>query len=107
MKNGLGNMLKQVEKRQSEMSRVQEELAGSRVDGESGGGMVKVTMNGKREVVAVNIESVATTEDKTMLEDLVAAAVNDAIRRVEELSVEKMAQITSGIELPAGIKLPF
>ena len=69
--------------------------------------MVKVTMNGKREVVAVNIESVATTEDKAMLEDLVAAAVNDAIRRVEELSAEKMAQITSGIELPAGIKLPF
>jgi DNA-binding YbaB/EbfC family protein len=69
--------------------------------------MVKVTMNGKREVVAVNIESVATTEDKGMLEDLVAAAVNDAIRRVEELSAEKMANITSGIELPAGIKLPF
>jgi len=107
MKNGLGNMLKQAEKMQSEMARVQEELAGSRVDGESGGGMVKVTMNGKREVVAVNIESVATTEDKGMLEDLVAAAVNDAIRRVEELSAEKMADITSGIELPAGIKLPF
>ena len=107
MKNGLGNMLKQAEKMQSEMARVQEELARSRVDGESGGGMVKVTMNGKREVVAVNIESVATTEDKAMLEDLVAAAVNDAIRRVEELSAEKMAQITSGIELPAGIKLPF
>lgn len=107
MKNGLGNMLKQAEKMQSEMARVQEELAESRVDGESGGGMVKVTMNGKREVVVVNIESVATTEDKGMLEDLVAAAVNDAIRRVEELSAEKMAQITSGIELPAGIKLPF
>ena len=107
MKNGLGNMLKQAEKMQSEMARVQEELAESRVDGESGGGMVKVTMNGKREVVAVNIESVATTEDKGMLEDLVAAAVNDAIRRVEELSAEKMANITSGIELPAGIKLPF
>ena len=107
MKNGLGNMLKQAEKMQSEMARVQDELVGSRVDGESGGGMVKVTMNGKREVVAVNIESVATTEDKGMLEDLVAAAVNDAIRRVEELSAEKMAHITSGIELPAGIKLPF
>jgi len=107
MKNGLGNMLKQAEKMQSEMARVQEELARSRVDGESGGGMVKVTMNGKRKVVAVNIESGATTEDKAMLEDLVAAAVNDAIRRVEELSAEKMAQITSGIELPAGIKLPF
>jgi nucleoid-associated protein EbfC len=107
MKNGLGNMLKQAEKMQKDIALVQEELGKSEVTGESGGGMVKVTMNGKRDVIAVEIESLAITEDKSMLEDLVAAAVNNATRRVEQLSAEKMSDITAGIELPAGIKLPF
>jgi DNA-binding YbaB/EbfC family protein len=107
MKNGLENMLKQAEKIQKELACLQEELAKRHVTGEAGGGMVKITMNGKRDVVAVNIESLAITEDKSMLEDLVAAAVNDATRRVEQLSSKKMADITAGIELPAGIKSPF
>jgi nucleoid-associated protein EbfC len=101
------NMLKQVQAMQANMQKAQAEIAGLEVIGESGGGMVKVTMNGRHEVKRVQIETAVGTEDREMLEDLIAAATNDAVRKVEARVQEKMGGLTAGLSLPPGMKLPF
>ncbi|MEY3713799.1 MAG: hypothetical protein RL321_1419 [Pseudomonadota bacterium] len=102
-----GNMMKQAEALQRNMQKAQEEIAQLEVTGESGGGMVKVTMTGKHEVKRVQIEPAVIGEDREMLEDLVAAAINDAVRRVESESQSRMSALMSGLRLPPGMKLPF
>ncbi len=104
MKGGLGNLMKQAQKMQETMLKAQEELARMEVTGQSGGGMVQVVMTGKHEVRRVHIDD-AVMDDREMLEDLVAAAVNDAVHKVEAATKEKMAGLTAG--LPAGLNLPF
>jgi len=107
VKGGLGNILKQAQKMQDELQKTQEKLAQEEVMGESGGGMVKVTMNGRHEVKRVEIDPSLMEDDKEMLEDLVAAAFNAAAQRVSEKMQENMAGLTSGLQLPPGMKLPF
>ncbi len=107
MKGGLGNLMKQAQKIQEEMAKAQEELARAEVTGESGGGLVKVTMNGRHEVRRVEIDDSLLGDDKEMLEDLVAAACNDAAHRIEEMTREQMSGLTAGLPLPPGMKLPF
>mgnify|MGYP006273907527 CR=1 FL=1 len=107
MKGGLGNMMKQAQKMQENMMKAQEELAEMEVTGESGGGLVKVVMTGKHQVRRVEIDDSLLGDDRDMLEDLVAAGVNDAVQKAEEMSKEKMAGLTEGMGLPAGMKLPF
>ncbi len=102
-----GNMMKQAEALQRNMQKAQEEIAQLEVTGESGAGMVKVTMTGKHEVKRVQIEPAVIGEDREMLEDLVAAAINDAVRRVESESQPRMSSLRSGLRLPPGMKLPF
>ncbi|MEN9526512.1 MAG: hypothetical protein RLY56_463 [Pseudomonadota bacterium] len=102
-----GNMMKQAEALQRNMQKAQEEIALLEVTGESGAGMVKVTMTGKHEVKRVQIEPAVIGEDREMLEDLVAAAINDAVRRVESESQQRMSALMSGLRLPPGMKLPF
>jgi DNA-binding YbaB/EbfC family protein len=103
----IGNMMKQAEALQRNMQKAQEEIGRMEVTGESGGGMVKVTMTGKHEVKRVQIEPAVIGEDREMLEDLVAAAINDAVRRVESESQQRMSSLMSGLRLPPGMKLPF
>jgi DNA-binding YbaB/EbfC family protein len=107
MKGGIGNIMKQAQKMQEDMQKAQEELASMEVTGEAGGGMVKVTMTGRHDVRRVAIDDSLMGDDKDMLEDLLAAAVNDAVRNVEEMSQEKMSGMTEGLNLPGGMKLPF
>jgi DNA-binding YbaB/EbfC family protein len=107
VKGGLGNILKQAQKMQEELQRTQERLAQEAVTGEAGGGMVKVTMNGRHEVKRVAIDPTLMTDDREMLEDLVAAAVNAAVQRVAERTQATMAGLTAGLPLPPGFKLPF
>lgn len=107
MKGGLGNIMKQAQKMQENLQKAQEEIANMEINGESGAGMVKVVMTGKHDVKRVTIDPVLLDEDKEMLEDLIAAAVNDANRRVEAATQEKMGGMTAGMDLPAGFKLPF
>lgn len=107
MKGGMGNLMKQAQEMQEKMQRVQEEVARAEVLGESGAGMVKVTMNGRHDVSKVEIDPSVMEEDKELLEDLLAAAVNDAVRKVESSSKEKMEEATAGLNLPAGFKMPF
>jgi len=107
MKGGLGNLMKQAQQMQANMQKAQEELANMEVTGESGGGMVKVTMNGRHEARRVQIDDSLLGDDKEMLEDLVAAAINDATHKVEALTQERMSSMTAGMNLPAGFKLPF
>jgi len=107
VKGGLGNILKQAQKMQEELQKTQEKLAQEEVTGESGGGMVRVTMNGKHEVKRIEIDPSLMQDDKEMLEDLVAAAVNAAVQRVGEKMQENMAGLTSGMSLPPGFKMPF
>lgn len=107
MKGGIGNLMKQAQKMQADMQKAQEELAHMEVEGQAGGGMVKVTMNGRHEVRKVELDDSLMSDDKDMLEDLLAAAVNDAVRRVEETTQEKMSGLTAGMNLPGGMKLPF
>jgi DNA-binding YbaB/EbfC family protein len=104
---GLGGMLKQAQKMQEDMKNAQEQLAREEVVGESGGGMVKITMNGRHECRRVEIDPSLLEEDKEMLEDLIAAATNDAVKRVGEKVQETMAEITAGMPMPPGMKLPF
>jgi nucleoid-associated protein EbfC len=106
MKGGLGGLMKQAQVMQENMKKAQEQLAQIEVEGQSGAGMVKVVVTCAHEVRRVSIDP-SVLDDREMLEDLVAAAVNDAIRRGEELSKEKMAGITSGLNLPPGFKMPF
>jgi hypothetical protein len=108
MKGGLGNLMKQAQQMQENMKAMQEKLASIEVEGQSGAGMVKVVMTCRYDVKRVNIDSsLMGDDDKEMLEDLIAAAVNDAVRRVESTTQEKMAGFTSGLSLPPGMKLPF
>ncbi|GEN22659.1 YbaB/EbfC family nucleoid-associated protein [Halomonas cupida] len=107
MKGGMGNLMKQAQEMQEKMQRVQEEVARAEVLGEAGAGMVKVTMNGRHDVSKVEIDPSVMEEDKELLEDLLAAAVNDAVRKVETNSKAKMEEVTSGLNLPAGFKMPF
>ena len=104
---GGGNMMKQAMALQANMKKAQEEIAAMEVTGESGGGMVKVTMNGKHEVKRVQIEPQVVSEDREMLEDLVAAAINDAVNKVDQQSQARMSSVMSGMQLPPGFKLPF
>lgn len=109
MKGGLGNLMKQAQAMQENMQKAQAELANIQVTGESGGGMVKLVMTCRHDVksVAIDPELMGDVEDKEILEDLLAAAVNDAVRKVEATSEEKMKGLTGGMELPAGMKMPF
>ena len=107
MKSGFDDIMKQARKMQENMQRAQEEIASTEVQGEAGAGMVKVTMTGRHDVKRVEIEPSLLTSDKVMLEDLIAAAVNDANRRVEKAAQDRMNDVTSGLGLPAGFKLPF
>jgi len=107
MKGGLGGMLKQAQKMQEDLKNAQERLAKEEVTGESGGGMVRVTMTGRHETKRVEIDPSLMADDKEMLEDLIVAAVNDAVRRVGDKMQANMAEVTSGLQLPPGMKLPF
>lgn len=107
MKGGFDNIMKQAQKMQENLQKAQEEIANMEVTGESGAGLVKVIMTGRHDVKRVEIDPGLLKEDKEMVEDLVAAAVNDANRRVEACTRDKMAGLTSGISLPPGVKLPF
>ena len=107
MKGGMGNLMKQAQKMQEDMKKAQEEIANLEVEGQSGGGMVKVLMNGRHELKKVMLDDSLMGDDKEMLEDLVAAAVNDAVRKIESESSGKMSGVTSGLNLPGGMKLPF
>lgn len=106
-KGGMGNIMKQAQQMQERMQKSQEELANVEVTGEAGAGMVKVTMTCNHNVKRVHIDDSLMDDDKDMIEDLVAAACNDAVRRVAETSKEKMADITGGMNLPPGFKMPF
>ncbi|MGJ7459206.1 YbaB/EbfC family nucleoid-associated protein [Halomonas sp. RA08-2] len=106
-KGGMGNIMKQAQEMQEKMQRVQEEVARAEVQGEAGAGMVKVTMNGRHDVSKVDIDPSVMEEDKELLEDLLAAAVNDAVRKVEANSKAKMEEVTAGMNLPPGFKMPF
>jgi nucleoid-associated protein EbfC len=107
MKGGLGNLMRQAQQMQENMQKAQAELVNLEVTGESGAGMVKVVLNGRHEAKKVTIEPKLVAEDLEMLEDLVAAAINDASRKIEERSKEKYADLMSGMNLPPGMKLPF
>ncbi len=107
MKGGLGGMMKQAQKMQENMQKAQEELANMEVVGKAGGGMVEVTMTGRHDVKRVHIDDTLLGEDKDMLEDLIAAAVNDAVQMVEKTSSEKMSGMMGGMSLPPGFKMPF
>ena len=107
MKGQMGQLMRQAQQMQENLEKAQQELAALEVVGEAGGGMVKATMSCKHEVRAVEIDPSLLGDDKEMLEDLVAAAVNDALRKVERTVQEKYAGMTSGLGLPPGMKLPF
>ena len=106
MKGGIAGLMKQAQQMQDRMARAQEELATIEVEGQSGAGMVKVQMTCKHDVRRVVIDA-SVMDDKELLEDLVAAAVNDAVRKVEAATQEKMSGFTAGLQLPPGMKLPF
>ena len=107
MKGGLGNLMRQAQQMQETMQKVQAELAEIEVTGESGAGMVKVTLNGRHEARKIQIEPKLLAEDKEMLEDLLVAAVNDAVRKIAARTQEKYSGLMSGLKLPPGVKLPF
>ena len=107
MKGGLGNLMKQAQKMQEDLQKAQEKLALEEVTGESGGGLVRVVMNGRHEVRRISVDDSVMGDDKEMLEDLLAAAVNDATKRVADRMQESMSGLTSGLGLPPGFKLPF
>ena len=107
MKNQLAGLMKQAQQMQDNLKRAQDELAQMEVEGSAGAGLVKVVMTGKHDVKRVTIDPSLLADDKDMLEDLVAAAFNDAIRRAEEVSQEKMGKLTAGMPLPPGMKFPF
>lgn len=106
-KGGLGNLMKQAQQMQEKMQQMQEEVATMEVTGESGAGLVKITINGAYNCRRVVIDPSLFDEDRDMLEDLIAAAINDAARRVDDAQKEKMATVSAGMQLPAGFKMPF
>lgn len=107
MKGGLGNIMKQAQQMQANLQKATEELAAMEVTGQAGGGMVTVVMTGNHDVKRVSIDASLMQDDKEMLEDLLAAAVNDAVRQVEKTSKDKYAGMTAGVGLPPGFKMPF
>ncbi len=107
MKGGIGQLMKQAQEMQANMKKAQEEMASITVTGESGGGMVRVTMTCQHQVEKLEIDDTLIGEDKEMLEDLVVAAFNDAQRKVETTVQEKFSGMTAGLNLPPGMKLPF
>ena len=107
MKNQLAGLMKQAQAMQDGMKKAQEEIARLEIEGQAGAGLVKVIMTGRHDVKRVTIDPTLLTEDKDMLEDLVAAAINDAVRKVEAATQEKMAGLTAGMPMPPGFKLPF
>ena len=107
MKNQLAGLMKQAQQMQDNMKKAQEELAQTEVEGHAGAGLVKVVMTCRHDVKRVSIDPSLLAEDRDMLEDLLAAAVNDAVRRVETTTQEKMSGLTAGLPLPPGFKLPF
>ena len=106
-KGGMGNLMKQAQMMQERMQKMQEEVAKMEVTGESGAGMVKISITGSHNVRRVSIDPSLMEDDQEMLEDLIAAAFNDAVRRAEEQNKAKMADITGGMQLPPGFKMPF
>jgi len=107
MKGGIGDLMKQAQQMQADMQKAQEEIANMQVEGQSGAGMVKVIMNGEHELLRVTIDDSLMSDDKDMLEDLVAAAVNDATQKLAVESKDKMSGLASGLQLPPGMKMPF
>ncbi len=107
MKGGMGNIMKQAQKMQEQLQKAQAEIANAEVNGESGAGLVKIVMNGRHDVKKVEIDDSLMQEDKDILEDLIAAAINDAVRKVESQSQEKMSKITGGMGMPPGFNMPF
>jgi hypothetical protein len=107
MKGQLAGLMKQAQQMQENMKKMQEQLASTEVEGQSGAGLVKVVMTCRHDVKRVTIDDSLLKDDKEMLEDLIAAAVNDAVRRVETTVQEKMAGVTAGLPLPPGFKMPF
>jgi DNA-binding YbaB/EbfC family protein len=107
MKSQIGQLMKQAQQMQDNMKKMQAQLAEIEVDGQSGAGLVKVTVTCKNEVRKLSIDPSLLADDKDMLEDLVIAALNDALRKAEAMSTEKMSGLTSGLPLPPGFKLPF
>ena len=107
MKGQLAGLMKQAQEMQENLKKAQEQIALMEVEGQAGAGMVKVIMTGRHDIKRVSIDSSLMSDDKEMLEDLVAAAVNDAVRKVESTTQEKMSGVTSGLPLPPGMKFPF
>jgi nucleoid-associated protein EbfC len=106
-KGGMGNIMKQAQQMQERMQKSQEELASIEVTGQSGAGLVKITMTCNHSVRRVEIDESLMQDDKEMIEDLVAAAINDSVRKVQETTKEKMAGVTGGMPMPPGFKMPF
>jgi DNA-binding YbaB/EbfC family protein len=107
MKNPLASLMQQAQHIQENIKKAQDELAAMEIHGESGGGLVKIIMNGKREALKVSIDESLVTTDRDMLEDLVAAAINDAVRKIGKIKQEKMSSLTGGLDMPPGFKMPF
>lgn len=107
MKGGIGDLMKQAQEMQAKMQEMQQNLEKAEVVGESGAGLIKVTMNGRHDAKRVEIDPSLLGEDKEILEDLIAAAINDAVRKVEQNNQQSMSDLTGGIDLPAGFKMPF
>ena len=107
MKGGIGQLMKQAQEMQANMKKAQEEMASLTVTGESGAGMVRITMTCQHQVQSVEIDDTLVGDDKEMLEDLITAAFNDSIRKVEKMVQEKFSGMASGLNLPPGMKLPF
>lgn len=103
----MGDLMKQAQKMQEQLQKQQEEVANSEVTGESGAGLVKVTMNGRHDVKNVDLDASVMTEDKEFLEDLLAAAVNDAVRKIEDKNKDAMSGMAAGMGMPPGFKMPF
>lgn len=105
--NGLGDLMKQAQQMQEKMQQMQQEIANVEVTGESGAGLVRITMTGRHDVRKVELDPSLMSEEREVLEDLVAAAMNDAVRKAEQAQQEKMSELTAGIPLPPGFKFPF
>lgn len=107
MKNALAGLMQQAQKMQDNIKKAQQEIEALEVTGESGGGLVSILMNGKREARKVSIDPSLLGDDKDMLEDLIAAAINDAVHKINKAKKEKMTEATAGIPLPPGMQMPF
>ena len=107
MKGGFGDLMKQAQQMQEKVQKVQDEISNAEVTGEAGAGLIKITMTGRHDVKKVKIDDSLISEEKEILEDLIAAALNDAVRRVENNQKDRMSELTAGIPLPPGFKFPF